>query len=355
METRIRQALSDRFGAQVGETAELTNLGGHASLRIYWRIVLPADFEGPRGESTLMAMVMPLGDAALKSEEGGAGEAAVELPFLNVQRYLVRLGMPVPAVDHVDMGIGVVLLEDLGNEMFENAYLAAPQDAGRLYREAIDLLVKFQTAVQGSHDRDCVAWGKSFDRALLRWELDHYREWGLDAQFGEAHAASARAALEAEFDGIVDALLDAPQTLVLRDYQSRNIMRKDGRWVMIDFQDALRGPYIYDLVALLRDSYIELEPSLVSELVQYYAETGKAAGLPWCERAEAVHNLFHLQTLQRKLKDAGRFVFIDRVKGNPNFLPYYTPSIGYVKNALSLLPQAKGLEALLTKLEPAFS
>ncbi len=353
MEARIRKALSNRFNADVAESSDLENLGGHASLRIYWRIMLPADFEAPRGESTLMAMVMPLGDEALKSDEGGDHAKPTELPFLNVQRYLLRLGIPVPAVEHVDMALGVVLLEDLGQEMFENAYLDAPQRQVPLYKEAIDLLIKFQTSIQTSSDRDCIAWTKEFDQTLLRWELDHYREWGLDAQYGADHVGDDLSALETQFDRIVEVLLDAPKTLVLRDYQSRNIMRKDGRWVMIDFQDALRGPFIYDLVALLRDSYIELEPATVQELVQYYVDAGTRAGLSWCAQTD-VHRLFHLQTLQRKLKDAGRFIFIDQVKGNPSFLPYYQPSIAYVKNALSQLPDFEPLAALLKKLEPAF-
>ena len=130
-------------------------------------------------------------------------------------------------------------------------------------------------------------------------------------------------------------------------------MLKNGRWVLIDFQDALRGPFIYDLVALLRDSYIELPPSAVQELVQYYVDAGTAAGLTWCAKTD-VHRLFHLQTLQRKLKDAGRFIFIDQVKGNPDFLPYYKPSIAYVKNALTNLPDFESLTLLLKKLEPAF-
>ncbi|MEZ4458468.1 MAG: phosphotransferase [bacterium] len=353
MENRIRQALAARFDAQTAERAKLENLGGHASLRIYWRITLPSP--GPRGESTLMAMVMPLGDDALKSEEGGSGAVPPELPFINVQRYLSRLELPVPQIDHTDMAIGVLLLEDLGQEMFENAYLANPGNAEHLYQQAIDLLIRYQKAVETDTVHDCIAWDKSFDQPLLRWEMDHYREWGLDAQHGAEHAAARLPELEAAFDRVVATLLEAPQTLSLRDYQSRNIMRKNGAWILIDFQDALRGSCVYDLVALLRDSYIVLEPPLVQRLVQYYAEQGAQAGLSWCSDASAIHTLFHVQTVQRKLKDAGRFIFIDRVKGNPSFLPYYEPSIGYVKNALHHLPQFSDLQSLLVDLEPAFA
>lgn len=353
MEARIRQALRDRFDVKIAETSLLKNLGGHASLRIYWRVTLPTP--GPRGETSLMAMVMPLGDDALKSEEGGAGAIPAELPFINVQRYLQSLDVPVPQIDHVDMSIGVLLLEDLGQETFEDAYLATPASAESLYRQAIDLLIKYQVAVESDAEHDCIAWQRSFDQTLLRWEMDHYQEWGLHAQYGAEHVSQRLEALGSAFDQVVATLLNAPQTLSLRDYQSRNIMRKNGCWYMIDFQDALRGSCVYDLVALLRDSYIVLAPDLVERLVDYYVQEGAKAGLEWCQDNAKIHTLFHVQTVQRKLKDAGRFIFIDRVKQNPSFLPYYKPSIDYVKNALSKLPELQNLQSLLVELEPAFA
>jgi aminoglycoside/choline kinase family phosphotransferase len=138
-------------------------------------------------------------------------------------------------------------------------------------------------------------------------------------------------------------------------------MLKRDELYLIDFQDALIGPYIYDLVALLRDSYIQLPFVIVSRLVDHYINQGQAAGLPWCHDATAVHHAFHLQTVQRKLKDAGRFVFIERVKGNPSFLQYYDPSIFYVKQSLEELEGYDGrseisaLSELLSRVDPSFS
>ena len=71
-----------------------------------------------------MAMVMPLGKDALKSEEGGDDTTLpTELPFENVQRYLKAAGLPVPDIDVVCMDRGVVLLEDLSSTHFEDLYL----------------------------------------------------------------------------------------------------------------------------------------------------------------------------------------------------------------------------------------
>jgi aminoglycoside/choline kinase family phosphotransferase len=115
------------------------------------------------------------------------------------------------------------------------------------------------------------------------------------------------------------------------------------------------GPMIYDLVALLRDSYIELPFVTVRRLVDHYTKQGFAAGLEWCDDPDAVLRAFCLQTVQRKLKDAGRFIYIDRVKGNPSFLDYYKPSIGYVRQALEMLEDDYlELAHLLAEFEPAW-
>jgi N-acetylmuramate 1-kinase len=347
MESRIRAMLDRTLGVEAAHGARLENRGGHASLRIYWRVHL--DSSGPRGERRLMAMVMPQSEAAYRSEEGGGsvGEVPEELSFVDVQRYLHGLGLPVPEIDGVDMDLGVLLLEDLGDEMFEDAYLELGTRTDRiaLYEEAIGLLVEFQRATSTDGHRRTSAWEKRFDSRLLRWELDHYLEWGLEAQYGALKCD--REALSSSFTQIVDELLSSPQTLVLRDYQSRNIMRKNGRWVLIDFQDALVGSCAYDLVALLRDSYIELDAAAVDELIDIYLVRGREASLPWCEDPIAFRRVFHLQTVQRKLKDAGRFVFIDRVKANPNFLHYYPSSLRYVSEALSRITGAFELARLL--------
>ena len=269
------------------------------------------------------------------------------------------------------MDLGVVLLEDLGEQTFEDLYLEVIEDFGtsprdlrvpieQLYHRAINLLVDMQASYeraefgeQGEVPDELVR-SRRFDAKLLRWELDHYREWGLQAQYGEEVLEDAGEELSQWFDRLVEDLLELPQTMVLRDYQSRNIMNKQGTLHLIDFQDALMGPMIYDLVSLLRDSYIELPYLLVHRLVEHYTRQGSAAGLTWCDDPELVQRAFNLQTVQRKLKDAGRFIFIDRVKGNPDFFPYYKTSVEYARQALEMLPEYEEFGDLLSEFEPAW-
>jgi N-acetylmuramate 1-kinase len=314
-----------------GEAGTVQTLVGDASTRRYHRVQI----EGGKPPS---AVVMELPDDPLKSDEANAGEGPKELPFLNVQRYLAGGGFPVPRVLGADMKKGLVALEDLGDRTFEMAVRDAPGEVRRkFYRRAIDQIVALQALGAKHPDPTCVAFSRRFDESLLRWELAHFREWYLEAERGIALAAAESADVEAAFDWIAGQLAAAPTTLVHRDFQSRNIMvRPDDALCVIDFQDALLGTYAYDLVALLRDSYVALAPEEVDDALAYFVDR---AGIT--DRA-AFRRLFVLQTLQRKLKDAGRFVFIDRVRKNPGFLRWIPTSIGYVREALAAAPVELG-------------
>ena len=124
--------MTARFDREVAEAAILEKMGGHASLRIYWRIRMPTggespdwEFERVTGGTTLVAMVLAPDYEPAKSAEGPDDEelATNDLPFVDVQRYLAGLGVPVPAIEHIDREADVLLLEDLGDRTFEDLAL----------------------------------------------------------------------------------------------------------------------------------------------------------------------------------------------------------------------------------------
>jgi aminoglycoside/choline kinase family phosphotransferase len=332
----LEPALTRVWGG-VPADLELQKLRGDASTRSYHRLV-------SAGSEPRSVVVMRLPADALKSDELGSGARPEELPFLNVQRHLAQLAVPVPRVFVDDTARGVVVLEDLGDETFEARLSRTPRAEWLgLYQRAIDVMTTMHERAAAPSDA-CIAYGRAFDRALLRWELDHFREWGLEA-CEIALSTTERATLDAAFDRIVDAILALPQGFVHRDYQSRNLMwvPRDGgsELVVIDFQDALLGPAVYDLVALLCDSYVDLTAAEQRALIGYAAERRSVP-------QEALERAFWLVAVQRKLKDAGRFVFIDQVRGNQSFLPWYGPSLRYVGRALS---QLEGFDTLATLLQ----
>ena len=200
--------------------------------------------------------------------------------------------------------------------------------------------------------RAAIAFSRSFDHDLYRWELDHFREWLLEAWKGASLSAGEREVVDREFDRIARALDAEPKGFTHRDYQSRNLMvLPGGEQVVIDFQDALLGPRQYDLVALLRDSYVELETGFVEAMLRRYLDRLAAEGGPRLEYGP-FREVFDLLTVQRKLKDAGRFVFIDRVKGNPGFLVSIPASLRYVREAFARRPDLAELHEVLARHVP---
>ena len=342
-------ALIRIYGA-VPEGATLAKLPGDASTRAYYRLLAPLVPAGlPR-----TAMVMHLPPDALGSDEASGDHRPRELPFLNVQRMLAARGLSVPAVLVEDVARRVLVLEDLGDETFLARLRAHDRSEWlALYETAVDLLVEL-------HERcaepaaDCVAYERVFDYALLRWELDHFREWGVEAPWG-AMQADVRADLDGRFDALAREIAALPLGFVHRDYQSRNLMwtRRaggDDALAIIDFQDALQGPCPYDLVALLCDSYVSLEEPMQDALIARYIARRGLRG----DDARDFERSFWLVAVQRKLKDSGRFVFIDRVRGNEGFLPSYAPSLVNVGRALRRLGGLDGLAELLARLVPGF-
>jgi len=337
-EQRVRDVVARATG-RAAHGLPVTRLAGHASMRSYWRVgTAPA---------SRVVMVMPVGAAP---EEVTAGGRPPLDPFVDVQRYLAGLGVRVPAILAFEEAEGLMVLEDLGDDMLETR-LAAGDDRVGLYERAVDQLARLRAGAE-AHPGGCVAFTRAFEASLYRWELDHFREWLLEAWKGATLPAGERAELDGWFDRIAATLAAEPRGFTHRDYQSRNLMvLPGGEQAVIDFQDALLGPRQYDLVALLRDSYVELPDDLVEAMLRrYLARLGDEGGprLSYGPFRET----FDLLTVQRKLKDAGRFVFIDRVRGNPGFLVSIPASLRYVREALARRPELAPLRRLLARHVP---
>jgi aminoglycoside/choline kinase family phosphotransferase len=288
-------------------------------------------------------------DAAKKSEEASKGDAPTELPFVNVHRYLTRLGIRVPRILSYDEPAGMMVLEDLSDETFEKAQAAG--DRHGWYLKAVELLASLRARAERDLDPGCLAFTRAFDVELYDWELHHFREWGLEAWSGKQPTAEERAELDSIFQRIAHQLAAAPRGFTHRDYQSRNLMVKHGELVVIDFQDALLGPRQYDLVALLRDSYVELDRGFVDAMLDAYLVAFEKETKERVD-GKAFKRFFELLTVQRKLKDAGRFEYINRVKGNPGFLVSIPASLRYVKAALDVQPELSDLRRLVAKYVP---
>jgi N-acetylmuramate 1-kinase len=331
------------FGPETAVSA-LEKIPGQASNRRYFRLYLD------KSDTLSSVILVKLPDDPFASEEALGDDTEQILPFCAMQQFLKSRGLPVPEIYLDATRDGYLLQEDLGTKtLFRALRTADCATTLSLYKKAIDLLIAWQQATPAHAPQQpppCIGYTRRFTSSLLRWELDHFREWLLEAYARVTLTDQQRRWLDNAFDKLVDELEQIPFRLAHRDFQSTNLMVRDNSLVLIDFQDALMAPPLYDLVSLCRDSYVALSPSQLDHLMQYYyART--AEELPFKNYTEFT-NHFHVQTIQRKLKDAGRFVFIEQVKGNPDFLKWVQPTLGYVALSLSRLPHWAELKDFLT-------
>jgi len=332
-----------------GQFKALTPLAGDASNRRYFRIEVTG---GDVHSVILMQLAEP--EAFKQSEEAvsGATHQVAELPFLNILSYLSKAGVSAPRLYHYDQAAGLLYLEDFGDltlaEVCREAHAA---DVEAHYTQAVDALTQMQSKVTSLADSNCLAFHRSFDVPLLMWEFDHFLEYGIVARQGKPMCADDHLPIRGECERIAELLAGQPRVFVHRDYHSRNLMVDGKRLGIIDFQDALMGPATYDLASLLRDAYIELDEALIDRLINRYLDRLTTHRGLWGNR-ETFRRLFDFTSIQRNLKAAGRFVYIDRVKGNPKFLADIPRVLSYVKRNLLKYPELDRLRKHITPYVP---
>lgn len=322
--------------------AQIVKLHGDASYRTYYRAKLS---DG----QTFIVMQMPSGKASVSEEITNFEGTHRELPFINIARFLSMRGIPTPTMYCYSEGDHLMIIEDLGDDLMVKRVDGADRTTQLYwYRKAIDLLVKIQQETSEGDGEECVALARSFDATLLNWEFDHFLEYGIEARIGMKMEEGDLKTFNSETRTMSEKISALPYSFTHRDFQSRNLLIRNGDLSVIDFQDALLGPAAYDLVSLLRDSYVRLADDVLEELIRYYADLSM-------RRHDELRAEFDLVTIQRKLKDAGRFAYIDRVKGNPDFLKYIPTSLGYVKAALDRMPRHQKFYNVLKRYVPEWS
>ena len=337
---------------------QLSLLPGDASNRRYYRLHLAG---GSAPSLILMQLADPEGFKASEEAVSSSTKEVTELPFVNVLTHLSRLNIPVPDLHYFDEQAGLLYLEDFGDVTLAQACLEKKNvDLEHVYSKAIDLLVQIHLRATSPKNLSCLAFHREFDVSLLMWEFDHFLEYGIEARQGRAIPEKAKHLIRVEFQKIAELMTTQPHVFTHRDYHSRNLMIDGDRLGVIDFQDALMGPATYDLASLLRDSYIELDEALIDRMIDRYRD-GMSAGLELSMQQKMLltdrqefRRLFDFTSIQRNLKVAGRFVYIDRVKSNPKFLADIPRTLGYVKRNLERYDECKSLCGHLTPYVPEF-
>jgi aminoglycoside/choline kinase family phosphotransferase len=311
-----------------GPKPRVVPLTGDASDRKYFRII-PAD-----GPSIVLAL------------HAGPIDFAT-LPFANVATLLRRIPLPVPAIlGHADE-LGIVALQDLGDVTLQ-AHLgaASPSEHAALYRQAVSLIEQLQRRGGELASDAYLPYRIAFDVEKLTWELDFFAKHFVEGYRGSAFSPSERTALAAEWASIVDDLAGEPRVLCHRDYHSRNLMLSDGSLHIIDFQDARMGPDTYDLVSLLRDSYVDIADRELDELIAYFLALKTRDGAA-ATAEDAFRRRFDLMALQRNLKALGTFGYQTITRRNTVYIQYIPRTLRYARTNLRKYSRFARLRDLL--------
>jgi aminoglycoside/choline kinase family phosphotransferase len=313
---RIDRYLSETGLAERG--AKVVPLTGDASDRRYVRILL-------RDAPSQVLSVYP---QAFDVEQ---------LPFANVARLMAAMPVPVPAILGHSNELGILALQDLGDLTLQ-AHLgtATRAEHAALYRQAVTLIARMQQRAGELASDRYLPYGIAFDVEKLSWELQFFVKHFLEAYRGAVLTAAERNALDTSLLNVAEELAAEPRVFCHRDYHSRNLMLHDGQLYIIDFQDARMGPDTYDLVSLLRDSYMDFSEREVDELIAFFLAlrgVGAERGGADAEAGE-FRRRFDVMSLQRNLKALGTFGFQTTSRGNPVYIQFMPRTLSYVRTNL---------------------
>ncbi len=316
----VPRAFQAAFGNILDLAVEKQKLKGDGSERQWYRL--------KSGEHTLI-----LADHGIRAHRSVSEVDA----FVHIGQHLHRQGVPVPEIYSYDLFSGLVLLADLGDISLQQAAgpVTNPRTLIRLYQKVIDQLVKLSRRGADNFNPAWTYQSASYDRQLIiEKECRYFQKaflkdyLGLPTRFED---------LESDFESLARKTLQYAQTgFMHRDMQSRNIMVKDHQIYFIDFQGGRFGPVQYDLASLLMDPYVELPPTIRTQLLDYSIEVLSQQTI--VEREE-FRRCFRYCCLTRNLQILGAFAYLSKVKGKRYFETYIPAAIQ------SLISQLKARSA----------
>jgi N-acetylmuramate 1-kinase len=265
-------------------------LAGDASARRYERLI------NPDGTPAVLM------DAPPESGE-------YILPFLDISRHLSAHGFSAPEIYANDTETGLILLEDLGDDLFTRVIAANPQSETRLYQSACDVLLKL-------HQTDCPPL-TLFDPLLMAEQaslvFSSYQQ-GITGQPMPDTLATFKSVMK----DLLDKHNDAKPVMILRDFHAENLLWLPDRngiaqVGLLDFQDAVIGHPAYDLVSLLQDIRRTVSPETEIATIRHYIEQTGVDDVSF-------RNAYAVLGVQRNLRILGVFARLATEYGKPNYI-----------------------------------
>ena len=287
-------------------------LAGDGSDRCYYRIL------SPELENSCVLMQLSGQDAKALLDNG--------YEWIQIGEILSDHGIYVPKTIATLPKYAAIIIQDYGNIMMESVAIGA-LDQGKLeetmdlYQRSFVILKKFLTV---KPDREAPWCKRKFDSERFQWELNFFLKEYLENVAGIVLSESEALTFKKESVALSNFLASNSDHFVHRDFHSRNVMVKNEKLAVIDFQDARYGPVSYDLVSLCFDSYIPFEikdrVTLVNRGIEHISNGN--TGLK-----EDLENQWRAMLLQRQLKAIGSFGYLSVRKNRGNYLKYVKPAL----------------------------
>jgi aminoglycoside/choline kinase family phosphotransferase len=267
-------------------------------------------------------------------------------PFIQVGEHLQEQGLSAPRIYARDPAHGLLLLEDLGDDLFTRLLAREPQKEATLYLAATDVLADL-------YDRAATADYTGFlpyDEARLLAEASLFGEWFLPAVMGKAPAAEHARKFSAVWQALLPHLPRLRPVLVLRDFHADNLLwlpRRKGlkRVGLLDFQDGVVGSPAYDLVSFLEDARRDVQESAKEQVVARYLRHTRID-------PEDFMAAYALLGAQRNCKIVGIFARLAVRDGKRQYLSYLPRVWGHLERDMRhplLKPLADWMESVVDR------
>lgn len=319
----------EKFLAEKNQPIQIAQLTPDASTREYFRVM----WNG----STAIACVYP--------EHFSPGEQT----YLDVTNLFLQCDLPVARVFDVDGELGVIVLEDLGDQILRPILDKADyEESEKLVHEAIDLITQIQAATPRAFELNSVASELKFNEEKLGWELQFFKTHYFETYKKAPLSDEDGRLLQLEFTELIGELAARASVLCHRDFHAANLMIDPaGRMRIIDHQDARIGAASYDLVSLLLDRVLKAPSrAWLREKRLYFLQQRESLSLKHIDPDDFARE-FRLQTIQRCLKAIGTFSFQSVNRGKTYFVPYIEPMFEIVLQACERLERFPVLQRII--------
>ncbi len=265
--------------------------------------------------------------------------------FVKVAHKLRSIRLSAPEIIHENHQDGFLVLTDFGDVSY--LQVLSPETANSLYGDAKAVILQMQTRINADDLPD-------YDEALLRQEMELFKEWFLEKLLGIELTPNQFGLWQMTVDALVKSALEQAQVFVHRDFHSRNLMKIDDRNPgILDFQDAMKGPVTYDLVSLLRDCYVDWPEPQVDQWVLDFHDFAVLDHLQGITASKFMR-WFNLMGVQRHLKAIGIFARLSLRDGKDQFIADIPRTLNYLKIVGTGEMSMVGLNALINELSLSF-